>query len=415
MNLGRESETTEFKKSTSELEEAVISIAAILNKHRKGELYFGVSPDGMPVGQDVSERTVRDISRAIMNHIEPRIFPEVEAVTIDGRRCVSVKFEGYNTPYFAYDIARIRVADEDRAMSQAEIIKYLRQKQGMEDAWEKRVSDTPVSALPEENVRRYVERSRSAGRIAFEYTDKAAALNKLNLTDGDYLLNAGTVLFCENAYAELQMAVFAGRERLTFLDIKRERGTVFELVELAEKYITSNIRWRVVFDGSTQRREIPEIPIDAVREALVNSFCHKDYGACQSNEVAIYKDRVEIYNPGSFPEGFSPEDFITGNERPVRRNPLTTSILYYSRDAESFGTGLRRIADACDKARCRYEFKILKSDFVVVFYREEEGGSGSRDRAPGVARRGEPTPGRRGKSAKFRGKAGSLKFFRKTP
>ncbi len=169
-----------------------------------------------------------------------------------------------------------------------------------------------------------------------------------------------------------------------------------------------------MFDGSTQRREIPEIPIDAVREALVNSFCHKDYGACQSNEVAIYKDRVEIYNPGSFPEGFSPEDFITGNERPVRRNPLTTSILYYSRDTESFGTGLRRIADACDKARCRYEFKILKSGFVVVFYREEEGGSGSRNSAPGEARRGEPTPGRRGKSAKFRGKAGSLKFFRKT-
>ncbi len=189
MNLGRESETTEFKKSASELKEAVISIVAILNKHRKGELYFGVSPDGTPVGQDVSEKTLRDISRAIMNHIEPRIFPEVEAVAIDGRQCVSVKFEGHNTPYFAYDIAGIRVADEDRAMSQAEIIKYLRQKQGMEDAWEKRVSDTPVSAVPEENVRRYVERSRAAGRIAFEYAGKAAALNKLNLTDGDCLLN----------------------------------------------------------------------------------------------------------------------------------------------------------------------------------------------------------------------------------
>lgn len=85
------------------------------------------------------------------------------------------------------------------------------------------------------------------------------------------------------------------------------------------------------FDGSLQRKEIPEIPADAIREALINSFCHKDYGACQSNEVAIYKDRVEIYNPGSFPEGYKPEDFISGDERPVRRNPLITSILYYSR------------------------------------------------------------------------------------
>lgn len=179
------------------------------------------------------------------------------------------------------------------------------------------------------------------------------------------------VLFSESIYAELQMAIFAGTERLTFLDIQRERGTVFELVALAEKYITSNIHWRVKFDGSLQRKEIPEIPIDAIREALFNSFCHKDYGACQSNEVAIYKDRVEIYNPGTFPAGFSPEDFISGNERPVRRNPLITSILYYSKDVESFGTGLKRIADACDEARCRFEFKILKSGFVVVFYRDE--------------------------------------------
>ncbi len=48
MNLGRETETLEFKKSTGELKEGIISIGAILNKHQKGELYFGVRPDGTP-------------------------------------------------------------------------------------------------------------------------------------------------------------------------------------------------------------------------------------------------------------------------------------------------------------------------------------------------------------------------------
>ena len=109
--------------------------------------------------------------------------------------------------------------------------------------------------------------------------------------------------------------------------------------------------------------------MDAVREALMNSFCHKDYGAFQSNEVAIHPDRVEIYNPGAFPEGLSPEDFIEGTERPIRRNPLIASILYYSKDIESFGTGLKRIVDSCRDSNCRYEFKRLKSGFVVVFYR----------------------------------------------
>ena len=82
MNLGRETETLEFKKSTGELKEGIVSIGAILNKHQKGELYFGVRPDGTPIGQEISEKTLRDISQAISNHIEPQIFPEIQRVTI---------------------------------------------------------------------------------------------------------------------------------------------------------------------------------------------------------------------------------------------------------------------------------------------------------------------------------------------
>lgn len=300
MNLGRETETLEFKKSTGELKEGIISIGAILNKHQKGELYFGVRPDGTPIGQEISEKTLRDISQAISNHIEPQIFPEIQTVRIDGKECILVRFEGYNTPYFAYDVARIRVADEDKVLSQQELVAYLRKQDGAEDAWERRVSNFLVEQVDGKLVELYIERGHEAKRIEFEYADKTSALNKLLLTEGEHLLNAGMVLFCESMYAELQMAIFAGTERLTFLDIQRHRGTVFELVALAEKYIMSNIHWRVHFDGSLQRKEIPEIPADAIREALINSFCHKDYGACQSNEVAIYKDRVEIYNPGSF-------------------------------------------------------------------------------------------------------------------
>ncbi|MBQ4058632.1 MAG: hypothetical protein IJD40_06855 [Lachnospiraceae bacterium] len=112
---------------------------------------------------------------------------------------------------------------------------------------------------------------------------------------------------------------------------------------------------------------------------MLNSFCHKDYATGQSNEVAIYKDRIEIYNPGAFPEGFEPQDFIDRPERPIRRNPKIARILYYSKDIESFGTGLKRIADACEKASVRYEFKKLKSGFVVCFYRSEKGEDNSTD------------------------------------
>jgi len=70
-----ESETVELKKSSSEMKEAIISIVAILNKHRYGELFFGIKNDGTIVGQMVSERTIRQISNTISDNVEPKIFP----------------------------------------------------------------------------------------------------------------------------------------------------------------------------------------------------------------------------------------------------------------------------------------------------------------------------------------------------
>lgn len=74
MNLGKESETVEHKRSTSELREGMESAASILNKHGRGALHFGARPsDSEVVGQDVSEKTLRDVSQAFSNRIDPRV------------------------------------------------------------------------------------------------------------------------------------------------------------------------------------------------------------------------------------------------------------------------------------------------------------------------------------------------------
>ncbi len=355
------------------MKEAMDSICAILNKHGAGILYFGVRPDGVPIGQTISEKTLRDISTAIENHIEPAIFPHISMVMLDGRTCVEVKFSGTNPPYYSYGKAKIRVADRDLPLSPEQLEEFILRKNDSSVLWESKVSDYTLEDIEEDILKIYLRKAREIERIDFDYTNPASVLNKLSLTCGSYLLNAGKVLFCDSALVELQMAIFATEERLTFNDIQRHTGNIFELVEAAELYIKNNIRWKIEFEDSLQRREIPEIPISALREALINSFCHKDYSAQQSNEVAIFKDRIEIYNPGRFPAGHTPEDFIERDERPVRRNPLITRCLYYSKDVESFGTGLKRIKTACDQAKVRLDFKRLKSGFAVVFYRSGRG------------------------------------------
>lgn len=94
MKFDLESETLEFKKSTSELKEACISIGAILNKHGVGTLYFGIKPDGTVIGQNVSESTLRDVSRAIYESIHPQIYPVIDKVALEDKAVIKVEFNG---------------------------------------------------------------------------------------------------------------------------------------------------------------------------------------------------------------------------------------------------------------------------------------------------------------------------------
>jgi len=257
MKLGKENEKLEFKKTTAELSEGVISMAAILNKHGGGELYFGIRNDGTPLGMDISDKTLRDVSESVANHIEPKIYPKINAVYVGDKHCIHVEFTGENAPYYAFGRAYVRVADTDRQMSAAELESYILKKNAGRDAWDGEASDKTVADVDETILRDYIDRANSAGRIDFAYTDNAEVLNKLAVTQDGKLKNAADVLFCGSPNLEIQTAIFAGPTRLTFIDIDRKSGSVTELVEIAEKYIRSNIRWRVVFDGSIQRKEIP--------------------------------------------------------------------------------------------------------------------------------------------------------------
>ena len=293
-------------------------------------------------------------------------------MTLDDKTCVHIEFNGEETPYYAYGRAYIRVADEDRVLSPAELENFINKKTEWSGIWDGGLSNKTIDDVDDDVLKDYIERANRAGRIDFTYTTKEDVLNKLGLIENGKLINAADVLFVGSRMLEVQMAIFAGRERLTFIDIKRESGSVTSLVNTAEKYIQSNIRWRVVLGGSLQRKEIPEIPMDAVREALFNSYCHRLYTSSQNNEITIYSDRIEIYNPGTFPEGHTPQDFIIGDGRSIKRNPALAQLMYYSKDIESFGTGLKRIALACENADVKFEFRLLKIGFAVIFYRPDE-------------------------------------------
>jgi len=370
----KETETVEFKRSTSELKEAIISIAAILNKHHKGELYFGIQDDGTVVGQQIGKSTLKDISKSMADHIDPKVYPDIEIQKMAGKDCIHVDFRGHEGLYSAYGRFYLRAGEEDKKLSTKEIERLIEKKKNYVYSWGSELSETPISGAKVSTLRSFVKKGKEAGRIGFSFDSPKNVLNKLHLVKGRKLLNAGWALFSKTGGVEVQVAIFAGRDKITFLDIQSFRGNLFELIEKSEIYVKEHINWRADLSGS-RRIEIPEIPVRAIKEAIINSLCHRDFSNPKSNEVAIYRDRIEIYNPGQFPYDYSPEDFIKGDEASIPRNPLIAETLYRSKDIEKWGSGLRRINEECKAAGVKVVFEKIKSGFTVVFHRPDMQGA----------------------------------------
>ena len=145
-----ENEVIEFKKTTGELKEGIISIVSILNKHQGGKLYFGIKDNGEIIGQDVSSKTIREVSKAISENIEPKIYPIVNKVKLNDKDCILVEFEGDDIPYLAFGRAYMRVGDEDRQLSMKEIRKIILKDENEIGKWESKISDYTIDDIDEE-------------------------------------------------------------------------------------------------------------------------------------------------------------------------------------------------------------------------------------------------------------------------
>lgn len=365
----REDEFNEFKRTTSEINEAMISISSILNKHGHGTIYFGLKNDGSPNKFTINDSTIRDVSRKIYEAIKPQIFPEVIIEDINDVEILKVIFEGKDRPYSAFGKYYKRVADEDREMTPSELRKMMIS-QEYEDNWENMSSKDTVDDIDESVLMQFYEKAISCGRLPDIGHDKKTIIERLGLVNGMQLSNAGRVLFSKNKPLTLKMAVFATEHKDTFLDISRVEGNIFELINASMNYIVKNIRWssKLSEDG-IHRIEKPEVPIDALREAVINCFAHARYDGNVQHEIDIYADRIEITNPGSFANEFNPEDFVKRDIHSFLRNEVIARVLYLCKDVETFGSGIRIMYNLCEENNITISYINSDTDFVLSFSR----------------------------------------------
>lgn len=366
----KENEQLEFKKSILELKIAVISLTSMLNQHGRGVVCFGVKNDGSIFGQQIGKDTISDISREIKNFIRLIVSPSISIIDMENKKNVKVEVYGEDKPYSAYGRYYLRSDDEDLIMSNAQLEDLFVNKNIDYSKWENQITEYGEEVVDEDLLITYINKGNEIGRISYLYKDINDALTKLGLMKNNKLNNAGLYLFSTLKPLTLKLAIYPTDARITFIDNVIYKGNIFECIDYAYKYIIKNINWRAEIVG-LKRVETPEIPIEAIREIVVNSFAHMKVNNSSFNEIYITPTRIHIYNPGFLVKGKSPLDFASGTNGPIARNPLINTILYLNKTIESFGTGFGRVFKLCDKENIGYLYRNNEFGFVFEFLRKQ--------------------------------------------
>ena len=366
--FNRENEELEFKKTTAELKEGVISLASMLNKHGHGVLYFGIKNDGSIFGQQIGINTTSDISKEIKNYLRPVISPSITIEQIQDKSIIRIEAYGEDKPYSAYGRYFIRSDDEDLKMTNSQLEDFFINKNLDYSKWENEVTGYGEEVIDEELLIKYINKGNEIGRIPFLFKDTTDALTKLGLIKNGHLNNAGVYLFSKLKPWTLKLAIYPTDERINFIDSTIFKGNIFECIEEAYKYIAKAINWHAEIIGM-RRVETPEIPVEAIREIVVNSFAHMKVNNSSFSEIYITPTRVHIYNPGFLVKGKSPLDFANGTNGPIARNPLINTVLYLNQTIESFGTGFGRVFSLCDKSGIKTAYGNNDFGFFFEFIR----------------------------------------------
>jgi ATP-dependent DNA helicase RecG len=355
-----ESETLEFKKSTGERVEAAKTTCAMLN-NRGGLVLIGVAKDGTVAGQDMSDSTIERVATELQN-IDPPVFPTIDRVPVaNGKTVLMVQVgRGAMRPYAHKNIPYRRVGNTTRRMTQEEYSQTLLERMHNEERWENQPAvGWSIDHLDAREIQRTVAEAVRTGRLIDPgTTEPSELLQGMGLIKDGELLRAAVALFGNNerisaAWTQclLRVARFQGVNRTEFLDNRQFRGNVFTLLTQAERFIQEHlpIAGRIV-QSSFVREDEPLYPPLALREALANAFCHRDYtSGGGSVGVGIYDDRLEITSTGPLHFGLTPELLFLPHE-PQPWNPLIANVFYRRGIIEQWGRGTIRMAELTAEA-----------------------------------------------------------------
>ena len=239
--------------------------------------------------------------------------------------------------------------------------------------------EATIDDLDKNKIRNFVILSKSKRNFPFSTESSIETiLTHLNLCKDNRLTNAAILLFGKHPQryflaSEIKCAHFHGKEVTKPIpSYQVYKGDVFQLVDQAVDFVLSKINLEVgTRDKSTQVPVKYEIPAAAVTEAIVNAVAHRDYTSNASVQVMLFKDRLEVWNPGNLPFGLTPDKLrIPHNSIP--NNILLAEPMYLSGYIERMGTGTVDIIRRCEEAGLKKVPEFIQEDiFKTIIWRSD--------------------------------------------
>ncbi len=366
--VGGETENAEFKADFGQ--EAIETAAAFANT-RGGVILIGVADNGTVPGIRLGRETLRKYANRISDATEPRVIPDIESAELDGHTLVVVTIrKSPLKPVSVRGRCYRRVGNSNRTMTPQEIAEMRNRTLGT--SWDLMPARNAVMEdIDNARVRKYVTRANAASRRNIEETENPRrVLENLNLLEAGVPTWSAVLLFGKQPDRFLsQAALHCGRfkQESVVIDDRMLTGTIVDQVDEATNFIRKNTNVRFEMTGRPAREEIWDYPFDALREALVNAVCHRDYSLPSKTELRIFDDRLEIWNPGGLPVGITLDDLRKPHSS-VLRNKGIARVLYDIGWVENWGSGMDKMLRECrDAGLPEPELEEHQNGFRITF------------------------------------------------
>ncbi len=372
--LQPESRTLEFKRDTSSWDPILKTIIAFANT-AGGILIIGRSSSGEIVGLKDIFKAEEALANSIADNIRPLLLPEIEVVTLEGKDLLVVKISHWRAPFYLKkegipNGVYIRLGSTSRPAG-PELLSELQRSVLFPSFDQQPLSDLEKQALDVEKVQ------KAFGRKKID-EEQLRTLGILVPVGRRFVPSIGGLILFGNKeirqqylpHVKISCARFLSDTKANILDQMDLDGSLLDAIQEVPKFIRRNTRLAGVIQ-EIYRKDVPEYPPIAIREALINAFAHADYSLSGSSiQIAIFDNRLEIENPGMFPFGFTIEDLKAGGSKV--RNWVIARVFHELKLMEEWGGGYRRIIENCrQEGYPEPKWEELGTSIRVTFYSHE--------------------------------------------